>query len=110
YRVLGEGEEPGLGEALDPVYPAVEGIGPATLRKLIGQALERLPDEAALEVLPPALLAGMTLPSLRQALLTMHRPPADVDLAALAAGTHPVQRRLALEELLAHHLSQRRQR
>ncbi|KRG87380.1 ATP-dependent DNA helicase RecG [Stenotrophomonas daejeonensis] len=110
YRVLGEGEEPGLGEALDPVYPAIEGIGPATLRKLIGQALERLPDEAALEVLPPALLAGMTLPSLRQALLTMHRPPADVDLAALAAGTHPVQRRLALEELLAHHLSQRRQR
>lgn len=110
YRVLGEGEEPGLGEALDPVYPAVEGIGPATLRKLIGQALERLPDEAALEVLPPALLAGMGLPPLRQALLTMHRPPADVDLAALAAGTHPVQRRLALEELLAHHLSQRRQR
>jgi len=110
YRVLGEGEEPGLGEALDPVYPAVEGIGPATLRKLIGQALERLPDEATLEVLPPALLAGMALPSLRQALLTMHRPPADVDLAALAAGTHPVQRRLALEELLAHHLSQRRQR
>ncbi|MCG8275824.1 ATP-dependent DNA helicase RecG [Stenotrophomonas sp. NLF4-10] len=110
YRVLGEGEEPGLGEALDPVYPAVEGIGPATLRKLIGQALERLPDETALEVLPPALLAGMALPSLRQALLTMHRPPADADLAALAAGTHPAQRRLALEELLAHHLSQRRQR
>jgi len=110
YRVLGENEEPGLGEALDPVYPAVEGIGPATLRKLIGQALERLPDEAALEVLPPSLLAGMALPSLRQALLTMHRPPADADLAALAAGTHPAQRRLALEELLAHHLSQRRQR
>ncbi|MGB3394378.1 MAG: ATP-dependent DNA helicase RecG [Stenotrophomonas sp.] len=110
YRMLGEGEEPGLGEALDPVYPAVEGIGPATLRKLIGQALERLPEEAALEVLPPTLLAGMALPSLRQALLTMHRPPADADVAALAAGVHPAQRRLALEELLAHHLSQRRQR
>ncbi|SBV36715.1 ATP-dependent DNA helicase [uncultured Stenotrophomonas sp.] len=110
YRVLGEGEDAGLGEALDPVYPAVEGIGPATLRKLIGQALERLPDEAELEVLPPALLAGMALPSLRQALLTMHRPPADADLATLAAGTHPAQRRLALEELLAHHLSQRHQR
>ena len=53
YRVLAEDEQVGLGEALDPVYPAIEGIGPATLRKLIGQALEHLPDEAALEVLPP---------------------------------------------------------
>lgn len=110
YRVLAEDGQVGLGEALDPVYPAIEGIGPATLRKLIGQALEHLPDEAALEVLPPTLLAGMALPSLRQALLTMHRPPADTDVAALAVGGHPAQRRLALEELLAHHLSQRRQR
>ena len=110
YRVLAEDGQVGLGEALDPVYPAVEGIGPATLRKLIGQALEHLPDETTLEVLPPTLLAGMALPSLRQALLTMHRPPADTDVVALAAGGHPAQRRLALEELLAHHLSQRRQR
>lgn len=110
YRVLAEDEQAGLGEALDPVYPAVEGIGPASLRKLIGQALEHLPDEAALEVLPATLLASMALPSLRQALLTMHRPPVDADVAALAAGSHPAQRRLALEELLAHHLSQRRQR
>ena len=110
YHVLRDGEHAGLGDALDPVYPVVEGIGPATLRKLIGQALERLPDEAALELLPAHLLAGLALPSLRQALLTMHRPPADADVAALAAGTHPAQRRLAMEELLAHHLSLRRQR
>ncbi len=110
YRMLDEGEEAGLGEALDPVYPAVEGLGPASLRKLIGQALEHLPDEAALELLPPPYLAGLALPSLRQALLAMHRPPVDADVAALAAGTHPAQRRLAMEELLAHHLSLRRQR
>ena len=110
YRMLGDGEEAGLGDVLDPVYPVVDGIGPATLRRLIGQALERLPGEAALEVLPAHLLDGLALPSLRQALLTMHRPPADADVAALAAGTHPAQRRLALEELLAHHLSLRRQR
>jgi ATP-dependent DNA helicase RecG len=110
YHVLGDGEDAALGAVLDPVYPAVEGIGPASLRKLIGQALDRLPDAAALELLPPALLAGMGLPSLREAMLTMHRPPADADIAALGAGTHPAQRRLALEELLAHHLSLRRQR
>ncbi|MCL7713108.1 ATP-dependent DNA helicase RecG [Stenotrophomonas mori] len=110
YRLLGEQEQAGLGDALDPVYPLVEGIGPASLRKLIGHALERLPDAATLELLPETLLAGLALPALRQALLTMHRPPADADVAALAAGTHPAQRRLAMEELLAHHLSLRRQR
>ncbi len=110
YRVLGEGEDAGLGEALDPVYPAVEGIGPASLRKLISQALDRLPEAATLELLPPALLADLKLPSLREAMLTMHRPPAGADTVALSAGTHPAQQRLAMEELLAHHLSLRRQR
>ena len=110
YRVLGDDEHVALGQALDPVYPAVEGIGPATLRKLIGQALDRLPSEASLELLPSGLLNGLSLPSLREALLIMHRPPASADIAALAAGTHPAQRRLAMEELLAHHLSLRRQR
>ncbi len=110
YRVLEDDEDAGLGDALDPIYPAVEGVGPASLRKLIAQALDRLPDEAALELLPPSLLRELGLPSLREALLTMHRPPRDADLQALSLGQHPAQRRLALEELLAHHLSLRRQR
>lgn len=110
YRVLDEAADMALGEALDPIYPAVEGVGPATLRKLVGQALDRLPDDAALELLPPALLRELQLPSLRTALLTMHQPPRDADQRALALGSHPAQRRLALEELLAHHLSLRRQR
>ncbi|MFZ5635689.1 MAG: ATP-dependent DNA helicase RecG [Pseudomonadota bacterium] len=114
YRVLGVGAEPDLSETLDPVYPAIEGIGPAALRKLIGQALQRLPDDAAMALLPTELLAReplcVGLPSLRDALLTLHRPPQGSDVQALLAGTHPAQRRLAIEELLAHHLSLRRQR
>lgn len=110
YRVLGEAEEAVLGEALDPVYPAIEGVGPAVLRRLIGQALDLLPDAATLELLPASLPGLARLPGLRDSLLVLHRPPADADLAALGAGTHPAQRRLALEELLAHHLSLRRQR
>jgi len=110
YRVLEDADAGSLGDALDPVYPAVEGIGPATMRKFIAQALDRLPDDASLELLPADLLRGLQLPSLRQAVLSMHRPARDADLAALAAGTHPAQRRLALEELLAHNLSLRRQR
>ena len=112
YRVLAEGEEGELGDALDPVYPAIEGIGPATLRRLVGLALDRLPDDDVLELLPaPMLLAcGPGMPTLREALLTLHRPPRGADVGTLLAGTHPAQRRLALEELLAHHLSLRRQR
>ncbi len=110
YRVLDEAADGDLGEQLDPVYPAIEGIGPASLRRLIGLALDRLPDDDALELLPRALRGPLRLPSLREALLTVHRPPRDADVGALLAGIHPAQRRLALEELLAHHLSLRRQR
>jgi len=108
YRLFKQGFAPQLGHHLDPVYPVVEGIGPLTLRRIVAQALERLPDEAALELLPADWLAG--LPSLRQALLTLHHPPVDTDLDALAQSRHPAQQRLALEELLAHQLSQHQQR
>ena len=117
YRILGgaaDAGDPLLSDRLDPIYPALEGVGPAVLRKLIGQALQRLPDERGLELLPAEVLAREPLcaglPSLREALLTLHRPPQGSDLQALMAGTHPAQRRLAVEELLAHHLSLRRQR
>ncbi len=109
YRVI-EDEADALGDRLDPVYPAVEGVGPASMRRLVGQALDRLPDAQALDLLPSTLLAGFDVPPLREALLTLHRPPRDVDVQALLAGLHPAQRRLAIEELLAHQLSLRRQR
>jgi len=110
YRVLGEADAEALPEALDPVYPAIDGIGPARLRQLIARALAALPDNDVLELMPAALLARHRLPPLREALITLHTPPPDADLAALLDGRHPAQRRLALEELLAHHLSLRRQR
>src|SRR3989339_1340476 len=72
YRILGDGEH-ALGEGLDPVYPEIEGIGPANLRKLIGLALERLPDAETLELLPAEVRDSLRLPGLREALLTLHR-------------------------------------
>ena len=110
YRVLGATDAGTLRERLDPVYPAIEGIGAVQLARLIEAALQRLPETAALELLPPDALARLKLPTLREALLTAHRPPADADLALLALGMHPAQQRLAIEELLAHQLSLRRQR
>ena len=110
YKLLDDAAAGELGDQLDPVYPAIEGLGTLSLRRLIGLALERLPQDDSLELLPPALCAELQLPSLREALLTVHRPPRDADVSALLAGRHPAQRRLVLEELLAHHLSLRRQR
>jgi len=110
YRFLAENEESLLRESLDPVYPAVEGIGPQTLAKIIAEALKRLPDAATLELLPAGMLASLKLPSLRDALLIAHRPPPDTDVSQFLSGRHPALQRLALEEMLAHHLSLRRQR
>ena len=50
-------------------------------------------------------MESLGLPSLKDALEYMHRPPREAEIAVLAAGRHPAQRRLAFEELLAHHLS-----
>ncbi|SEK89656.1 ATP-dependent DNA helicase RecG [Kosakonia sacchari] len=103
YRVQGDLSTPELQETLTPVYPTTEGIKQATLRKLTDQALELLATCAISELLPPELAQGMM--SLPEALHTLHRPPPSLQLAELEAGTHPAQRRLILEELLAHNLS-----
>ena len=110
YRLLADDAEAMARDSLDPVYPAIEGLGPQSVARLVGEALKRLPEAAALELLPAGMRERLALPTLRDALLTAHRPPPDADLALFAAGRHPAQRRLALEELLAHHLSLRRQR
>ena len=110
YRVLADDDSAPLDDRLTPVYPAVEGLGPITVARLVHAALERLPKADALELLPAEALAGLSLPGLRDALVTVHRPPLDADVPALLSGTHPAQQRLAFEELLAHGLGLRRQR
>ena len=102
--------ETAVEECLTPIYPATEGLGQKRIASLIHQALRQLPGDAELELIPPALLRPLRLISLRAALLLVHRPPADVDVAALTLGTHPAQKRLAFEELLTHHLSLKRLR
>ena len=108
YHVL-RGEV-AVAETLTPIYPVTEGLGQQRLRSVIDKALARLPDEAALELLPRDLIEPLGLMPLRNALLGVHRPTPDADVAALLAGRHPAQQRLAFEELLAHHISLKRLR
>ncbi|HEX7339191.1 MAG TPA: ATP-dependent DNA helicase RecG [Rhodanobacteraceae bacterium] len=95
---------------LTPIYPATEGLGQKRLARVVGAALDHLPDDADLELIPEALRAPLGLGSLRQSLLLVHRPPADAAAQALLSGRHPALGRLAFEELLAQHLSLRQLR
>ena len=104
YRIQGEHSNVALEEeTLTPVYPTTEGIRQATLRNLTDQALTLLESCPIAELLPQELSGGLI--SLPDALRTLHRPPPDLKLSELESGRHPAQRRLILEELLAHNLS-----
>ncbi|MCC8366925.1 ATP-dependent DNA helicase RecG [Xenorhabdus sp. PB61.4] len=103
YKIQQHAERIHLQETLTPVYPTTEGVRQTTLRKLIEQALELLDTCAVNELLPEQF--SRKIISLSNALHTLHRPPPDISLADLESGRHPAQRRLILEELLAHHLS-----
>ena len=108
YRLLDEDAEPPTTDRLTPVYPAASGLGQALLRRLTGQALDRLehgPDVA--DLLPEAVASRHGLAGLADALRSIHRPPADAGAEAPLDHEHPARRRLAFEELLAHHLALR---
>jgi ATP-dependent DNA helicase RecG len=92
-------------EHLTPIYPGTEGVTQGRLRMLVGLALDQTGAGDIEDWLPPSLLADSQLPSLRDALSYVHRPPADAPVDLLLSGRHPAQRRLAFEELLAHQLS-----
>ena len=105
-RLSGYGDEP-VADRLTPVYPTTEGLGQNSWIKLTDQALALLRrGELELEeLLPRDLLGQFKLSSLASALDYIHRPPPDADVAALIMRDHPAQKRLAMEELLAHNLS-----
>jgi ATP-dependent DNA helicase RecG len=77
------------------------------MRALTTQALAELADGALRDWVSPEVLATLKLPGLVSALRV--RPPAAARCQSRSTqrGTHPAQRRLAFEELLAHQLSLR---
>ena len=108
YRLLAEDAEAPTTDHLTPVYPAAAGLGQTSLRRLIDQALDRLDrNPHVTELLPDGIEARHRLVPLAHALRAIHRPPPGVDLDAALDPEHPGRRRLAFEELLAHHLALR---
>ena len=108
YEFLDGAKDLALDTRLTPVYPVCEGITQQRVRVLTEQALALLDGNSVEELMPLGYLQH-TLPqlnvSLQQALIYLHRPPANAPIDQLLEGDHPFQQRLAFEELLAHHLS-----
>jgi ATP-dependent DNA helicase RecG len=105
YRRVDPHAPPAAEEHLTPIYPATEGVTQGRLRLLVGLALDQIGADDLKDWLPASVLADSHLPSLREALLYVHRPPTDAPVELLMSWRHPAQRRLAFEELLAHQLS-----
>ncbi len=109
YRLVAEDAELPKDNRLTPVYPTTEGLRQLKIRALINALLSdaTLFDEQLLELLPEELLKQEEMPSLQAAVQYVHYPPTDAQVHALQAGEHPMQQRLAFEELLAHQVSLR---
>jgi len=105
YQLFSDHSPPPLETTLNPVYPVTEGLGQATLLKLIQQALQLLKQYPLAEILPEELNTALRLPPINDALRRLHQPQPDDDLLSIKRFEHPAQRRLIFEELLSSQLS-----
>lgn len=106
YRLLSAEEAVPLSKTLTPIYPTTEGLSQRSWFQFTEQALGLLNQGADMEeLLSEAMLQRLQLPTLKQAIITLHRPAKDEDFFTLNQAQHPAQRRLVLEELLAHRLA-----
>ncbi len=103
YQFFASTQESVTETHLTPVYPTTEGLRQTTLRNLTDQALSLLDKAAVNDLLPSGLYPNQL--TLAQALHTIHRPSAGIDLTLFDEGRHPAQLRLIMEELLAQNLS-----
>ncbi len=84
---------------VETVYPATVGLPSRAIRRFVRSALERVPDLP--DWLDPAWRRSQAWPPWREALLALHNPSGESDLAPQS----PARRRLAYDELLAHQLA-----
>jgi len=115
YKVVNENTP--LPTQLTPVYPSGVGVSQATLRREIGEAMQRLSaqndSQANLganlqDTLPEKLRTEFDLIEFSNALHLLHNPPACIDESSLEDRSHPAWRRMKFDELLAQQLSLQR--
>jgi ATP-dependent DNA helicase RecG len=98
YEILDEedGETVHTGRIV-PVYERTGSVTPKMQRRLVYDALQKLPTDLP-DLLPETVRLRLEMPSRYAALLASHFPPADTPLAQLNAFTTPAQQRLIFEE------------
>ncbi len=106
YRLLSAEEVVPLSKTLTPIYPTTEGLSQRSWLQFSEQALILLHQGVEMEeLLSEAILSRLHLPHLQKAIVMLHRPEKGEDFFRLNHAQHPAQRRLVLEELLAHRLA-----
>jgi ATP-dependent DNA helicase RecG len=94
FVILADAESDGdplIGGKVLPVYPATEGLSHKVIRSLIDRHLDRLIDLSD-DALPDAVRRSLNLPTLAEALRSVHRP------RSIEEAEHG-RRRLAFDEL-----------
>ena len=89
---------------IEPIYPATQGLPARTVRRFVGEALDRTPELP--EWQDVAWLAHERFPTFRAALARLHAPEIEADLSPVS----PHYRRLAYDELLAQQLAMAQRR
>ncbi len=92
---------------LTPIYPLTEGVSQSLLRKALKQVLFFCEDSNILlkEWLPESVRQDFKLPTLATSLKTLHAPNPALASVTMQTRALPEFKRLAAEELLAHHFS-----
>lgn len=108
YKILEDGDNVVLSDALTPIYPTTKGLQQRSLLRLVNEALSRL--DVLDDLIPTQITKEYNLSDLKHALQILHKPTSDLSVEQLLERTHPSQQRLIFEELLAHHLSLRKLR
>lgn len=93
-----------LPSTLSPVYPAGEHITQTWLRKRIDRAML---DVDLTDIVPASFTQSLSLPTLRDALKSLHHPSPGADYEAYSERRTPEWRRLKFDELLAQQLTLR---
>ena len=106
YTVIKHPDDQITETCLTPVYPLTEGLSQTALRKAVKQAIAiAFQDSPSLtDWIPETITQQQRYPTLENAIRFLHSPAESVSLQALQSPDLPARKRLAFEELLAHHL------
>ena len=103
YRLISKGQPTLIEKTLSPIYPLTAGIHQPQIKKWVNIAVETLQKTDLFDYFEN--LAKNSMPTLKQALYTLHHPKIDDNIDQIANFRHISQQRLIIEELCAQQLS-----